>query len=124
MFKLCPPALIYLCFSIIQIIIDILKQHYEEALFKFVIMIVITLMLNILCEQNLIMISWIIVFVPFILMTEMILMLAYIFGINMYNGTIDYKHNTHANLNNNLNKTNEKEYPSMFSSSPAYESFI
>ena len=47
MFKLCAPALIYLCFSIIQIILDMFKELYQEALFKLVAMIIITLMLNI-----------------------------------------------------------------------------
>jgi len=94
MFKLCAPALIYLCFSIIQIVLDMFKELYQDALFKLVALIIITLMLNILCEQNLEIVAWIIVLVPFILMTEMIIMLVYIFGVNVSNGTIDYKKDT------------------------------
>ena len=66
MFKLCAPALIYLCFSIIQIILDMFKELYQEALFKLVALIIITLMLNILCEQNLEIVACIIVLVHFI----------------------------------------------------------
>ena len=119
MFKLCAPALIYLCFSIIQIVLDMFKELYQEALFKLVYLIIITLMLNILCEQNLEIVAWIIVLVPFILMTEMIIMLVYIFGVNTYNGTIDYK----------KDETNTKDIPLSVvfvksppqgSSSPAY----
>jgi hypothetical protein len=123
MFKLCAPALIYLCFSIIQIVLDMFKELYQEALFKLVALIIITLMLNILCEQNLELVAWIIVLVPFILMTEMIIMLVYIFGVNTYNGTIDYK----KDENEDEDKDEETKVSYVFvktppqgSSSPAY----
>ena len=121
MFKLCAPALIYLCFTIIQIVLDMFKELYQEALFKLVAMIIITLMLNILCEQNLELVAWIIVLVPFILMTEMIIMLAYIFGVNTYNGTIDYK----KDENEDKDEETKVSYvfvknPPQGSSSPAY----
>ena len=121
MFKLCAPALIYLCFSIIQIILDMFKELYQEALFKLVALIIITLMLNILCEQNLEIVAWIIVLVPFILMTEMIIMLVYIFGVNTYNGTIDYK----KDENEDKDEETKVSYvfvknPPQGSSSPAY----
>ena len=120
MFKLCAPALIYLCFSIIQIILDMFKELYQEALFKLVAMIIITLMLNILCEQNLELVAWIIVLVPFILMTEMIIMLAYIFGVNTYNGTIDYKKDeTSTDEDTKVSYVFVKS-PPQGSSSPAY----
>jgi archaellum biogenesis protein FlaJ (TadC family) len=96
------------------------KELYQEALFKLVYLIIITLMLNILCEQNLEIVAWIIVLVPFILMTEMIIMLVYIFGVNVSNGTIDYKKDE--------NSTDEEppvsvvfvKNPPQGSSSPAY----
>jgi hypothetical protein len=121
MFKLCAPALIYLCFTIIQIVLDMFKELYQEALFKLVALIIITLMLNILCEQNLELVAWIIVLVPFILMTEMIIMLAYIFGVNTYNGTIDYK----KDENEDKDEETKVSYvfvknPPQGSSSPAY----
>ena len=121
MFKLCAPALIYLCFSIIQIILDMFKELYQEALFKLVALIIITLMLNILCEQNLEIVAWIIVLVPFILMTEMIIMLVYIFGVNASNGTIDYK----KDENEDQDEDTKVSYvfvknPPQGSSSPAY----
>ena len=66
---LCPPALIYVCFSLVQIIIDTFQKTYNIALIKFFIMIIFTFMLNILCKLNLGIISWLIVFIPFIFMT-------------------------------------------------------
>lgn len=66
---ICPPALIYICFSLIQVLIDIFKKIYNVALIKFLIMIIFTFMLNILCRFNLGIVSWLIVFIPFIFMT-------------------------------------------------------
>ena len=82
MFKLCPPALIYVVFSLAQILIDMFKGLYNTAFMKFVVSILVTLLLNGLCEGGLGVISWIIVFIPFILMTFVVAMLLYIFGLN------------------------------------------
>lgn len=82
MFKLCPPALIYVVFSLAQILIDTFKGLYNTAFMKFVVAILVTLLLNGLCEGGLGIISWIIVFIPFILMTFVVAMLLYIFGLN------------------------------------------
>ena len=90
MINLCAPAIIYLIFSITQILIDTFKGLYNTALIKFIIMIMITLLLNILCQSGLGVISWIIVFIPFILMTVIVSMLLYIFGLNASTGTLNY----------------------------------
>jgi len=90
MINLCAPAIIYLIFSITQILIDTFKGLYNTAFIKFIIMIMITLLLNILCQSGLGTISWIIVFIPFILMTVIVSMLLYIFGLNASTGTLNY----------------------------------
>lgn len=86
MFSLCPPALIYVVFSLTQIIIDTFKGYYNTAFIKFIVMIMITILLNILCEGGLTMISWFIVFIPFIMMTVITSMLLYIFGLSETTG--------------------------------------
>jgi len=91
MFKLCSPAIIYLIFSITQIIIDTIKGLYNTAFMKFIVMIMITLLLYILCDQGLTVVSWIIVFIPFILMTVIVSMLLYIFGLDVATGNIKTK---------------------------------
>lgn len=80
--KICSPALVYLCFSIIQIIIDVYKKQFNTAFFKFWVMIIFTTLLNILCERGLGIISWLIVFVPIIMMTIIIFTLIYFLGFN------------------------------------------
>ena len=82
MINLCPPAIIYLLFSITQILIDIFKELYNTAFIKVIVMIMITVLLNFLCQNGLGVISWIIVFIPFILMTVIVSLLLYVFGLN------------------------------------------
>jgi hypothetical protein len=67
--EVCSPAIIYVAFSIIHILIDVFKNMYNAALVKFIIMIVFTILLNILCSRGLGIVSWFIVFIPFITMT-------------------------------------------------------
>ena len=89
--SLCAPALIFLIFSIIQIFIDIFKTYYNQAFFKFISMILVTLLLNILCKKGLGIIAWMLVFIPFILMTLISVILIIVFGLNPAEGdyTVD-----------------------------------
>ena len=88
--NLCPPALLYLVFSLTQIIIDIFKNMYNTAFFKFIVMILFTLGLNILCQRGLGVISWFIVFIPFILMTVITTLLLFVFGLSPSEGNLNY----------------------------------
>lgn len=89
--SLCPPAILYLGFSLIQIIVDIFKNMYNTAIVKFIVMIVFTLILNILCNSGLTIISWMIVFIPFIMMTILTSILLFVFGLSPTSGKLDYK---------------------------------
>jgi len=91
MINLCAPAIIYLIFSITQILIDTFKGLYNTAFMKVIVTITVTLLLNILCEQGLSVVSWIIVFIPFILMTVIVSMLLYVFGLDAATGTLNYQ---------------------------------
>jgi hypothetical protein len=91
MINLCAPAIIYLIFSITQILIDIFKGLYNTAFMKVIVTVMVTLLLNILCEKGLSVVSWIIVFIPFILMTVIVSMLLYIFGLDAATGSLNYK---------------------------------
>ena len=67
--NLCMPAILYIVFSLTQIVIDIFKNLYNVAFLKFIVMIIFTILLNLLCKNGLGVISWFIVFLPFITMT-------------------------------------------------------
>jgi hypothetical protein len=94
MINLCAPAIIYLIFSITQILIDIFKGMYNTAFMKVIVMVLVTLLLNILCEKGLSVVSWVIVFIPFIMMTVIVSMLLYIFGLNASTGKLNYNSDT------------------------------
>ena len=79
--NLCSPALIYLIFSMTQVIVDTIKGTYQVALVKSIMMILFTLLLNILCERGLGIISWIIVFIPFVLTSVITTILIRSYGI-------------------------------------------
>ena len=87
--NLCAPAIIYLIFSITQILIDTFKGLYNTAFIKTIVTIMVTLLLNILCERGLSAVSWIIVFIPFILMTVIVSVLLYLFGLDAATGSLN-----------------------------------
>ena len=89
--QLCPPAILYIAFSLTQIIIDIFKNMYKTAFFKFIVMVVFSIALNVLCQRGLGLISWFIVFVPFIMMTVITSLLLFVFGLSPSSGSLDYK---------------------------------
>ena len=89
--NLCAPALLYIAFSLTHIIIDTFKHMYNTALLKFVIMIIFTFILNLLCQRGLGIISWFIVFIPFITMTVITTLLLIVFGLHPSRGKQEYK---------------------------------
>ena len=91
MVDLCPPALIYIAFSLTQVVIDTFKGLYNTAFFKFIVMIIITFLLNALCQSGMTIISWIIVFIPFIFMSVIVAILLYVFGLDAATGTLNFK---------------------------------
>ena len=80
--NLCGPVVLYLGFSLVQIIIDIFRKHFNIALLKFLVMIIFSVVLNVLCSKNLGIVAWMIVFIPFIFMTVITTLLLISFGLN------------------------------------------
>ena len=148
--KICAPAFIYMIFSLTQIIIDTIKGLYNTAFLKFIVSILITILLDGLCKGGMGLISWIIVFIPFIFMTVIVTILLYVFGLDMATGQLNIscvndKTNGGGNLifsndnnNNNNNTTTIKhvelnpdhvnqitspiKHPYLLSTDPQYES--
>lgn len=84
---LCTPALLYLILCSIQIIIDFIQGLYNIALIKIGVTIVMTIVLNVLCEIDLGIISWIIVLIPFLFMTIIASIILVALGLNNTTGT-------------------------------------
>ena len=88
---LCGPGLVYIGFSLIQIFIDIYNGVMNAAFLKFIIMIVFTLIINILCDLGFSVIAWILVFIPIIMMTVISTLLLQVFGLDPKNKNITSK---------------------------------
>jgi hypothetical protein len=102
MLNLCAPALIYVAFSLTQVIIDTFKGLYNTAFFKIIVMIIITILLNSLCQAGMGIVSWIIVFIPFIFMSVIVAILLYVFGLDPATGKLNIKcDNCDASSNTN-----------------------
>ena len=87
--SLCAPAILYLGFSLTQIIIDTFKGYYNIAFFKSIVAVIFTILLNMLCENGLSVISWFIVFIPFMLMSYITVVLVYVFGLKPSNSNVN-----------------------------------
>ena len=88
--KLCLPALLYIGFTLTHIVIDLFKKMYNSALLKFILMFIFTVMLNLLCKSGLTVLSWIIVFLPFILLTVITVWLLIALGLSPESGYLKY----------------------------------
>ncbi len=84
--EICAPALIYLVFSMTQVVIDTVKGTYNVAFIKLWVTLIFTILLNFLCNRGLGVISWIIVFIPFILMTVIVTLILFMFGLDPITG--------------------------------------
>lgn len=77
----CAPALLYVGFSVVQIIIDVFKVEYETAFLKLFSTMIIATLLNMLCKRGLGVLSWFIVFLPFVMMTIISALLLFVFQL-------------------------------------------
>lgn len=84
--QLCMPALIYLVFMVIHTSIDMYYGLYNMALVKLGIGTIGTLLLNILCINNMSVISWIIVSIPFVMMSVIAIYVLFMLGLNPATG--------------------------------------
>jgi hypothetical protein len=122
MFQLCTPSIIYVIFSVTQILIDLYKGLYNTVFIKIIVSSMVTLLLNILCEKGLSFVSWIIVFIPFILMTLIVTMLLYVFGLDAASGTINYncKDKKVTTINNSIEGVTRDIYGNIIIYYPEY----
>jgi len=109
--NLCTPALIYLIFSITQITIDIFKKDYNVALVKFSVAFIFTILLNYLCSSGLGIVSWIIVFIPFILMSVIVTYILTFFGIDPKTNDIRILKNGEELVDNDKKEEKNNESP-------------
>ena len=98
-----------------------IRDRYNTALVKVWVSFIFTILLNYLCDLGLGIVSWIIVFIPFILMTVIVAILLLMFGLDPITGKLkisdvdkskkeDIKtKNTNTNLGIDLREKSKKE---------------
>jgi hypothetical protein len=84
--RICMPALIYLVFSMTHVIIDTYKGLYNTAIIEFWLSAVFTVLLNLLCTHDMSIIAWLIISIPFLLMTVIAGFLLFSFKLNPATG--------------------------------------
>lgn len=80
------PALIYLVYSFTHVVIDTYRGLYNTAVIELWIGVVFTLLLNVLCDQELGIIAWLIISIPFLLMTVIASLILFVFRLNPATG--------------------------------------
>jgi len=88
--SLCMPALIYAVYATAHVVIDLFRGLYNTAFVTSLIGIMFTLTLNMLCFKGLTAMSWLIVSIPFLLMTAVAGILLFAFGLNPATGKALY----------------------------------
>jgi hypothetical protein len=79
---LCAPALLYVVFFLIQIVIEISNENYTQALTQSIICVIFTCILQIFCNVNLTLVAWLLVFVPIIMYTYIVLLIFMVFRLD------------------------------------------
>jgi hypothetical protein len=103
MINICAPALVYILFTITQILIDIYQEKINEPFQKAITGVIVSGLLIFLCKKGFINIAWIIVLVPFILMIFIIGLLIYVLGYNFSTGNLSNRcENIYIDGNNNI----------------------
>ncbi len=82
----CIPALIYLVYTIIYILVDIKNNLYNNMILKIWISILVFGLLNVLCSYDLNIIAWLIICIPFIYMILVMAILIYVVQVNPTTG--------------------------------------
>jgi hypothetical protein len=105
--KLCIPALVYLVFQITHVIVALFDDKYNKALLQLILGVVMVLFLQLLCMRGMSLISWIIVFLPFIFYTYMTMIIYYVFGLDPKNVDLEVVEETGETKNDDVNTSSK-----------------
>ena len=79
--RFCAPAFIYFIFFIIHVLVSMYQGETNKAILQLLIGLLMTCLLQLLCFKGMTIVSWIIVFIPFITYTYMMILLFNVFGL-------------------------------------------
>lgn len=75
--QICPPALIFVIYMAIQVVIDIFQGYFNTAIVKIVILFIFGAGLNMLCQEGFTVVAWVLIFIPFVLMSLIVVIILY-----------------------------------------------
>ena len=78
--QICAPALIFVIYMAIQVVIDIFQGYFNTAIVKIVILFIFGAGLNMLCQEGLTIVAWILIFVPFVLLSLIVVIILFMLG--------------------------------------------
>lgn len=87
--QICSPAIVFIIFCFVQVMFDVLRGAYNTAVFKAIVMVSGGFALNVLCQRDLTIVSWMFVFIPLIFMSVIVAILLYTFGLDPKTGTLN-----------------------------------
>jgi len=83
---LCMPSLLFLVFGATHVIVNAYSGMYNLAFINIWITLLVTLVLNVLCKNDLSLVAWFLVSLPFLFMTLVASLLLFVFGLNPTTG--------------------------------------
>ena len=75
--QVCPPALIFVIYMAIQVVIDIFQGYFNTAIVKIIILFIFGAGLNMLCQEGFTVVAWVLIFIPFVLMSLIVVIILY-----------------------------------------------
>jgi len=84
---LCMPAVVFVVYMLIQIGADLFTGYYNMSAMKFLFMIVYAVLLNWLCMMGAYLFAWLLVFIPFALLSLIIIVLLHTANMKETSGT-------------------------------------
>ena len=83
----CMPAVIFVTYMLIQIGVDLYSGYYNISVLKALFMIIYALLLNFLCSSDMYIFAWFLVFIPFALLSLIIVILLHTSKMKETTGT-------------------------------------
>lgn len=101
--QLCAPIIIYIMFSLLQIILDLLKGLYNSAGVKLIISAAITACLYVLCNKGWDLVAWFIVLTPLLFAAAITALVLYKLRLNSTFGSkcVEGSENVSSTIINN-----------------------
>ena len=79
---LCPPAILYVVFFMISIVVELSEKNYKTAFTQTIICIIFTCLLQLFCMADMTLLAWVLVFIPIIMYTYMVLIIFLVFSMS------------------------------------------